>query len=521
MPERVPKSLFKQSIAILIALVFVAGFFVGPIGLLTNTLLGLWFIGTQRPLRGFLWVIALGFFPDLIFSYARPPFELIPMLKFVAVVAVANILGALPFLIHRLLSPRLGGLLAVLPFPLAGALLQMLYMYFLPDNLFELLAENRNSVFSWVENAFGPAETHFYLYLFIAALLWNWQRGRQNLSATGKDLLTASALFLSFVAVIVHSVMNLTTGSQSSIELPFVLVCFAGMLYVVFLGVFQPAHQIAAWSTRGETVALLRSPESDKPLMLQEEFGKESLIAESGERFPIKDGIAEFVDLKAISGLNKKYNGLYEMIGGFYDDTQRVWCLLHGFDQRDYLNGYMHKLEVKRGDWVLETSVGTGLNLTMMPDGVHFVGLDLSPEMLANFQHNLQRWERDAGVILGNAEELPFADESFDCVFHVGGINFFNDRAKAIREMIRVAKPGTRILIADETEKHVQEVYENAPWTSRYFKKRKEPVLPPTDLVPAEMEEISLDTSLMNKNFYVLTFRKPLPVEEEAATPAS
>jgi ubiquinone/menaquinone biosynthesis C-methylase UbiE len=519
MPVKINR--IRQAYAILITAIFIAGFFVGPIGLFTNTLLALWFVGTQRPLRGFLWVVAFGFFPDLFFSYARPPFELIPMLKFVAIVALANVLGALPFLIHRLLSPRLDGLLAILPFPLAGALLQMLYMYFLPDNLFELLAENRNSIFSWVQNAFGPAETHFYLYLLLAALLWNWYRGRQNLSATGKDLLTASALFLSFLVVIVHSVLNLTTGSQSSIELPFVLVCFAGMLYLLFLGLFKPADHIAGWATRGDTLALMRSPASGKPLTLLEEHGRESLLSDGGERFPIKNGIAEFVDLNVITGSNKKYNGLYEMIGGFYDDTQRVWCLLHGFDQREYLRGYMHKLEAKRGDWVLETSVGTGLNLSMMPDGIHFVGLDLSPEMLANFQHNLQRWEQDADLILGNAEELPFADDSFDCVFHVGGINFFNDRAKAIREMIRVAKPGSLLLIADETEKHVQQVYENSPLTGRYFKKRKEPVQPPIDLVPPEMDEVNLDTSYMNKNFYVLTFRKPLLVEPTTDTSAS
>lgn len=33
----------------------------------------------------------------------------------------------------------------------------------------------------------------------------------------------------------------------------------------------------------------------------------------------------------------------------------------------------------------------------------------------------------------------------FDTVFHVGGINFFNDRARAISEMIRVARPGTKL----------------------------------------------------------------------------
>ena len=54
--------------------------------------------------------------------------------------------------------------------------------------------------------------------------------------------------------------------------------------------------------------------------------------------------------------------------------------------------------------------------------------------MLANCQANLSRWQMDADLFLGNAESLPFADESFDVVFHVGGINFFNDRAKAIND---------------------------------------------------------------------------------------
>jgi ubiquinone/menaquinone biosynthesis C-methylase UbiE len=126
--------------------------------------------------------------------------------------------------------------------------------------------------------------------------------------------------------------------------------------------------------------------------------------------------------------------------------------------------------------------------------------------MLANCQANLRRWKMDADLYLCNAESLPFADSSFDVVFHVGGINFFNDRGKAIREMIRVAKPGSLILIADETEKHVKEVYEKG--LGSYFKNRKEAVSAPIDLVPPEMEEIRLEP-LKFDMFYVLTFRKP------------
>lgn len=510
MPNRFTAARLSQIFAILFAALFVIGFFYSPVGIFTGTLLTLWFIGTQRPLRGFLWVVAIGFVLTFAFSYARPQFELQPMLHFIAIAAVANILAALPFLAHRLLSPRLNGLPAILPFPLAGVLLNLLYMYFLPDSLYELLSDARNPTLNWVENVFGPAEANFYLFLLVAALLWNWNRGRDRSTATGGDLVTALLILLSFIAVILHSVMNLTSGVQSSIEIPFVLACFAVMLFLVFLGILKPANRIEGWSSRTATLDRMRSPVSGQRLSIHQEFGRQSLVTAAGERFPIHNGIAEFVDLKSISGFNKKYNALYQTIGGFYDDIQRVWCLLRGLDRREYLRGYLHKLEVKPGDWVLETSAGTGLNLAMLPEQIHFVGLDLSPEMLANFQQNLQRWERDADLILGNAEDLPFADDSFDCVFHVGGINFFNDRAKAIREMIRVAKPGTLILIADETEEHVQQVYEKAPLTRRYFKKRKEPVKPPTDLVPPEMEEVKLDTSLMNKSFYVLTFRKPL-----------
>ena len=187
-------------------------------------------------------------------------------------------------------------------------------------------------------------------------------------------------------------------------------------------------------------------------------------------------------------------------------------CALKGFDRDAYFRSYMSLLEAKPGDSVLETSVGTGLNFKYLPRGVKLSGLDLSPEMLVNCQANLRRWQMDADLYLGNAESLPFADSSFDVVFHVGGINFFNDRAKAIREMIRVAKPGSLLLIADETEKHVKQVYEKGLGS---YRNRKEPVSPPIDLVPPEMQETHLEIGRTGE-WYMLTFRKPLQGGEPA-----
>ena len=77
--------------------------------------------------------------------------------------------------------------------------------------------------------------------------------------------------------------------------------------------------------------------------------------------------------------------------------------------------------------------------------------------------------------------------------------------------MIRVAKPGSKILIADETEEHVKDMYERGPITSGFYRNRKEPVSAPIDLVPPEMLETHLEfLKPMGKNrFYALTFRKP------------
>jgi ubiquinone/menaquinone biosynthesis C-methylase UbiE len=168
----------------------------------------------------------------------------------------------------------------------------------------------------------------------------------------------------------------------------------------------------------------------------------------------------------------------------------------------------MNLLEVKPGDSVLETSVGTGLNFKYLPRGTKLSGLDLSPEMLTNCQNNLRRWQMDADLYLGNAESLPFADSSFDVVFTCGGFNFFSDRAKAVREMIRITKPGGHLMIEDETEEYVKSTYQNIPYTSSFYKDRKDAVTVPIDLVPPEMEDIHLEM-LKEGKFYAITFRKP------------
>jgi ubiquinone/menaquinone biosynthesis C-methylase UbiE len=246
---------------------------------------------------------------------------------------------------------------------------------------------------------------------------------------------------------------------------------------------------------------LLCDPETHEPIELQ----RDALVnCRSGKRYPFRDGVPDFLD--AATGQNKKYQELYDRIAAFYDPMFNLYRWLHPrYDMRKEL---MAELEVVAGGRVLEVSVGTGANLPYLRADIEFFGLDLSWAMLRRCRKNLRKWKRSAQLFHGEAEHLPFRDEIFDVVFHVGGINFFNDRSLAIREMIRVAKPGTKIAIADETETVVKSNYERWPVLGKYFRARTEAVADPTELIPRDMHQVR-SSEVFQGRLYCVTFRKP------------
>ena len=473
MSSKIQSNRWRQILAWAVACLFLLGFFLPLLGAWTGAILGVWFVGTQRPRRGFLWQMVLTFLPSLVANWRSFPLAgLEPALAYVAWMLLAALLTVLPFLFHRLTSPRLPGFLATLPLPLWGAVLQTVALTWLPAN---------------IAATFGHGAGVVLIYWFSAVVirLWNPEFRASK---------TAMASLLAAVCVI-------------AVGFGHPWICLGGALALSAWALLRSGKQ-RRWADRPEIVAKLQSPYTGSPLHVVREDDREALVSPSGERFPIRHGIPAFLKPEELTGPNRKYNHLYETIGGFYDDIQRVVSALSGMDRDAYVMSYLGLLEIKPGDSVLETSVGTGLNFKYLPRDIKRSGVDLSAEMLVNCQANLRRWEMDADLFLGNAESLPFTDASFDVVFHTGGINFFSDRAKAIREMIRVAKPGSLMLIADETEEHVKRAYEQGPITSRYFKHRKEAVTAPIDLVPADMREIRLE-SIWNGRFYALTFRKP------------
>lgn len=107
----------------------------------------------------------------------------------------------------------------------------------------------------------------------------------------------------------------------------------------------------------------------------------------------------------------------------------------------------LNRVKVKPTDYVLDVACGFGNTaITARRMGAKVTGIDITPELLSLAQEE----ETIAGfndIIWkeGNAEELPFDDETFDAVLSTFGHMFAPNQEKTAKEMIRVLKKGGRI----------------------------------------------------------------------------
>ena len=146
------------------------------------------------------------------------------------------------------------------------------------------------------------------------------------------------------------------------------------------------------------------------------------------------------------AGLDKEPHDVAKMFDGVaekYDLTNDVLSL--GQD-RLWRRAVVQAVDARPGERVLDLAAGTGTSSEpFVRAGADVVPTDFSLGML-----RVGKARRpDLGFTAGDATRLPFADASFDAVTISFGLRNVVDTTGALREMLRVTRPGGRLLVCE------------------------------------------------------------------------
>ena len=136
---------------------------------------------------------------------------------------------------------------------------------------------------------------------------------------------------------------------------------------------------------------------------------------------------------------------MFDAVAAKYDTTNTV---LSGGLDRYWRRRTRKLLDLRAGMQVLDLAAGTGVSsIELARSGANVVGSDFSTGMLFAGVGKA----RAAGVplVAGDALALPFADTTFDRVTISFGLRNVHDVDLALRELLRVTKPGGRLVVCE------------------------------------------------------------------------
>jgi len=128
---------------------------------------------------------------------------------------------------------------------------------------------------------------------------------------------------------------------------------------------------------------------------------------------------------------------------------------LKGFDKQDYLDHSKIRYQLEpeilsfgqftsfKGKRTLEIGVGLGSDHQKLAEhGAILSGIDLTPRAINHTRRRFELMGLNSELQIADAENLPFANESFDAVYSWGVLHHSPATQNAVNEVFRVLKPG-------------------------------------------------------------------------------
>ena len=147
-----------------------------------------------------------------------------------------------------------------------------------------------------------------------------------------------------------------------------------------------------------------------------------------------------------------RVSGMFDQVAAGYDRTNTVLSM--GND-RFWRIATTRAVAPKPGQRILDLAAGTGASsVSIARSGATVVAADFSPGMIAEGERRYGPTAPGGGIpnlsfTQADATALPFADAEFDAVTMSFGLRNVNDPKKALSELLRVTKPGGRLVICE------------------------------------------------------------------------
>ena len=160
------------------------------------------------------------------------------------------------------------------------------------------------------------------------------------------------------------------------------------------------------------------------------------------------------------------YNQMAEM-GSYYASGRPV-----PVDPNMIIEDVLSKIPVTKNDVVLDVGCGTGvITIPLSKHCQHIHALDSGAKVLEKARARCKE-EHVANITyyLGSALDLPFEENSFNHVLMYGVIHLFENEEqvnRAVAQLVRVCKPGGRILIAEIPDQKSRQEFEQRQKTPR------------------------------------------------------
>lgn len=229
-----------------------------------------------------------------------------------------------------------------------------------------------------------------------------------------------------------------------------------------------------------------------------------------GRVWPVQNGIPRLVFPEQLAKEDAQVERLWNRMAPMYDLISRITAVQRGIPEEKERRELAGRLALTSGETVLEAAAGSGSNLKVIAketgNGVTAFGLDISWRMLERARRKLRNTSATMELVAGNAHHLPFADEAFDAVLGGYGTKYFTDKAQALGEMFRVARPGGRIVVTDLGVPPGKRLTLRQRLLSLWIPGFAEG--PPMQAVPAAAQDVRLEWDA-HATAYIMQFHKP------------